>query len=306
MEAKEEPVRIQETFSQSTMDSTTLMMEREALLKYIDLSKAEESFKRQKLRVQWLALGDQNNKFFHRKMAANTMRKKKFSIGDGRGNRMEDPIEVKKLIIQFYKDLLGTGFNGRRAAGDIMLHLLQNKVSEGFFSILRHKIEVGLFSFHPKCQSMNLSHVAFADDLFIVCGADASSLTIVKSALEEFHAYSGLQPNLNKSAIFLAGVRPSLQAQLVAILPIPVGYLPVKYLGVPLITSKLSYHDCIQLKERIIARRLCPLAPFFWKSRLARWTCLMEIWKFLTGLARWKSGKFHRFGDAQWSSLGLF
>ncbi|KAH7864873.1 hypothetical protein Vadar_019674 [Vaccinium darrowii] len=136
MEAKEELVRIQEKFSQSTMDSATLMMEREALLKYIDLSKAEESFERQKSWVQWLALGDQNNKFFHRKMAANTMRKKILSIGDGRGNRVEDPIEVKKLIIQFYKDLWGTGFNGRRAAGDIMLHLLQNKVPEDMKSCL--------------------------------------------------------------------------------------------------------------------------------------------------------------------------
>lgn len=203
MEAKEELVRIQETFSQSTIDSATLRMGREALLKYIDLSKAEESFKRQKSRVQWLALGDQNTKFFHRKMAANTMRKNILSIGDGRGNRVEDPIEVKKLVIQFYKDLLGTGFNGRKAAGDIMLNLIQNKVPEDMKSCLitavsNLEVKNAMFSIKgDKAPGPDGFNAGFFQQNWEVVGCD------VINAVQSFFYTGVLLPGWNATAITL-------------------------------------------------------------------------------------------------------
>jgi len=84
-----------------------------------------------------------------------------------------------------------------------------------------------------------------ADDKFILCGASPKLWK---------YGYSGLQPNLSKSTIFYAGV-PSLmrlRPSLTQILGMPEGTLPVKYLGVPLITSGLKYADCIVLKEKIL------------------------------------------------------
>lgn len=43
-----------------------------------------------------------------------------------------------------------------------------------FFRILKSNIPEG-FSYHPKCSKFELSHLACVDDLFIMCGADASS-----------------------------------------------------------------------------------------------------------------------------------
>ncbi|KAG5542725.1 hypothetical protein RHGRI_015741 [Rhododendron griersonianum] len=125
---------------------------------------------------------------------------------------------------------------------------------EGFYSILHSKANTPSFIYHPKCKELQIHHLSFADDLFVLCGADQGSLTIVKDALDEFHSFSGLSPNLQKSAIFYSGVSNDLQEVLEAILPIPHGYLPVRYLGVPLITSRLSYSDCMQLKDKIIQR----------------------------------------------------
>ncbi|KAH7861401.1 hypothetical protein Vadar_025639 [Vaccinium darrowii] len=50
----------------------------------------------------------------------------------------------------------------------------------------------------------------------------------VKSALDDFHSFSGLSPNLQKSAVYYSGVSSELKVLLEAILPIPQGHLPVR------------------------------------------------------------------------------
>ena len=74
VEAKAELVRLQDLCSQRPGDLGYMNLEREALHKYVELSIAEESFKKQTSRVRWLKLGDQNTKFFHRRMTCNRMR----------------------------------------------------------------------------------------------------------------------------------------------------------------------------------------------------------------------------------------
>lgn len=42
--------------------------------------------------------------------------------------------------------------------------------------------------------------------MFILCGADIQSFGAIKDVLQDFHHFSGLEPNLRKSAYFFAGV----------------------------------------------------------------------------------------------------
>lgn len=70
--------------------------------------------------------------------------------------------------------------------------------------------------------------------------------------LKEFHFFSGLQPNLGKCACFFTGIDPGAKLVLRAILDIPEASLPVKYLGMPLISTKLRYLDCLVLKDRML------------------------------------------------------
>ncbi|KAH7850805.1 hypothetical protein Vadar_003220 [Vaccinium darrowii] len=109
----------------------------------------------------------------------------------------------------------------------------------GFYAILREKIRIGQFTYHPKCSALSLAHLAFADELFLLSRADCHSIVVFQSALDDFYLFSGLKPNLQKSQIFFSGVATDLKRSLLAILPIPEGHLSVRYLGVPLISSRL-------------------------------------------------------------------
>ncbi|XP_071901100.1 uncharacterized protein [Coffea arabica] len=70
----------------------------------------------------------------------------------------------------------------------------------------------------------------------------------MKSVLLEFTNLSVLTSNLNKSEVFLAGVSDELGAQLC---PMQRGSFPVRYLGVPLISTRLSVSDCALLIEKV-------------------------------------------------------
>ena len=74
----------------------------------MELSNVEEAFKRKKSRVQWLALGDQNAKFFHKDIASGRMSNKILSLCNEQGQRTDDPTAVKEEILGFYKKLSGT------------------------------------------------------------------------------------------------------------------------------------------------------------------------------------------------------
>ncbi|KAF8388800.1 hypothetical protein HHK36_025480 [Tetracentron sinense] len=113
---------------------------------------------------------------------------------------------------------------------------------------LSHKLDAGaltgLFSLHPRCSSPLVTHLAFADDLFIFSKADQSSAAGIKSLLLSFGLASGLNVNFNKSAIFFAGVSRPNRESISSFLHMKEGHWSGRYLGAPLSSSRLSYADC--------------------------------------------------------------
>ena len=110
------------------------------------------------------------------------------------------------------------------------------------------------FDFHPKCKGSNLSHICFADDIFIFAMGNATSVEIIMDELVKFEAFSGMQVNKQKSVVFLAGVSDNVKATILNMTGFSMGSLPVKYLGVPLISTKLSHSDCIPLMNKMMTR----------------------------------------------------
>ncbi|GJZ39109.1 RNA-directed DNA polymerase, eukaryota, reverse transcriptase zinc-binding domain protein [Tanacetum coccineum] len=133
-------------------------------------------------------------------------------------------------------------FKGNRGLrqGDPLSSYLFTLVMDVFSLMLNRRIaEDGRFKFHWRCEKVSLSHLYFANDLMIFSKADKNSVSIIKSAIGEFNNASGLKPNINKSIIFFGNVPGHLKDSILKIMPFSVGSLPIRYLGVPLISARL-------------------------------------------------------------------
>lgn len=107
------------------------------------------------------------------------------------------------------------------------------------------------FIVHPKCDKLNLSSLAFADDLFILSKADIESFKVIKETLEDFQTLSSLNLNLQKCDVFTSGISYQERTKIAQILGMPLGHLLIRYFGVALIARKLSYCDCRIFLDRL-------------------------------------------------------
>ncbi|XP_028196597.1 uncharacterized protein LOC114381519 [Glycine soja] len=62
------------------------------------------------------------------------------------------------------------------------------------------------FKFHPTCDVVQLSHLAFADDIMLLSRGDLPSVSTIFAKLQHFCNVSGLSINTNKSSIYSVGV----------------------------------------------------------------------------------------------------
>lgn len=81
--------------------------EKAALIAYTNVSMAEEAFYKQKARVYWIKLGDQNTSYFHKQVAVHRARNKVVSINNSQGTRHDKYAEVKD-IVSYFQGMLGS------------------------------------------------------------------------------------------------------------------------------------------------------------------------------------------------------
>ncbi|XP_059639378.1 uncharacterized protein LOC132281720 [Cornus florida] len=110
------------------------------------------------------------------------------------------------------------------------------------------------FKFHLRCSNLAIAYLIFADDLLLFCRGDLASISTLKHALYHFSALSGLSSNNSKSSFFVSGVGTDLSNDIKALLGFNDGSLPIKYLGVPLLSTRLKVDDCHGLVERVTKR----------------------------------------------------
>ncbi|GKA75895.1 RNA-directed DNA polymerase, eukaryota, reverse transcriptase zinc-binding domain protein [Tanacetum coccineum] len=113
-------------------------------------------------------------------------------------------------------------FGGRGLRqGDPMSPYLFTMVMEFFTLVMEKNVKNNPeFNYHFGCKDLKITHICFADDLMMFCHGDSVSVKVIKDSIEEFGKCSGLLPNFNKSN------------------------LPVRYLGVPLISKRIGIKDC--------------------------------------------------------------
>ncbi|KAB1204039.1 LINE-1 retrotransposable element ORF2 protein [Morella rubra] len=125
---------------------------------------------------------------------------------------------------------------------------------EDFSGMVEIATNRGLFNYYWRCNKAKTTLLCFADDLLLFSKGDLQSVSILHHYLSKFGSMSGLVPNPAKSQVFTCGVTSEVQGRMIEMLGFAVGTLSVRYLGVPLISSRLEKSDCQTLCNRILAR----------------------------------------------------
>lgn len=110
------------------------------------------------------------------------------------------------------------------------------------------------FKFHKNCKCVNLNHLCFADNLFLFSYGDVKFVRFFTGALQYFQNVQGLQINKDKSFIFFANIDKEVKVQILQALSCN---LPVKYLGLPLVSTAIKKVHCQKLADRIVAKMQC-------------------------------------------------
>ncbi|GKD04846.1 putative reverse transcriptase domain, reverse transcriptase zinc-binding domain protein [Tanacetum coccineum] len=105
-------------------------------------------------------------------------------------------------------------------------------------------------SFVLSINGISMVSLKGRDDLFIFSRGDVESARVIMDSLDEFKKTSGLVPSIPKSTAYFCNVLYHTKLAILGILVFSEGELPVKYLGVPLISLRLLNKDCKILVEK--------------------------------------------------------
>lgn len=110
------------------------------------------------------------------------------------------------------------------------------------------------FRLHPRCQSIALTHLCFAEDLMVFVEGSKELIEGALSVFDEFTVWSGLSISLEKSTIYMAGITDVEKSRILSNFPFAEGSLPVRYLGLPLMNQAMKTQDYLPLIEKITGR----------------------------------------------------
>ena len=157
-------------------------------------------------------------------------------------------ISINGGLVGYFKG--ARGVRQRDPLSPYLFVIAMNVLSKLLDAAAKH----GVFMYHPKCKKISLTHLCFADDLLIFSKGNLSSILGIQNVLNVFYAMSGLQLNCAKSELFSSGVGKGNLDEIQHVTGFKTGSLPVRYLGVPLVTRRLTDKDCRPLVERITSR----------------------------------------------------
>ncbi|XP_056842915.1 uncharacterized protein LOC130495531 [Raphanus sativus] len=162
--------------------------------------------------------------------------------------------------------------------------------------LLNQAVERGDFGYHYHCRDSKLTHLCFADDLLIFCDGSIQSVKSILTILKEFSQLSGLSVNISKTSFFTCGLAPSEVDQIATETGLTRDVLPVRYLGVPLCTKKLSLANCEPLIQQV-------------KQKCATFTIPKKVIKLINSLCGaylWKgTTEGHHSACVAWETITL-
>ncbi|XP_043697089.1 uncharacterized protein LOC122647851, partial [Telopea speciosissima] len=164
-------------------------------------------------------------------------------------------------------------FKGDRGIrqGDPLSPYLFTIPMEAFSGIIRRLEVDGQIKLLPRCKALHLSHLIFADDLMIFVKANCESVLASLGGLDEFAGLSGLHLNRSKSSIIVGGLTQTSSMELSELMGFSETTLPIRYLGVPLVSGRLSLKDCSPILD-LVRRKLEG-----WKARFLSYAGRLQL-----------------------------
>jgi len=166
-------------------------------------------------------------------------------------------------------------FKGKRGLrqGDPLSPFLFVLCLEYFSRSLKTVTDNSDYNFHPRCGSLRITHLAFADDLLLLARGDIPSVKIIVDCLSDFGAVSGLRVNVLKSNMYCAGIMEQDLEALQNLSMFSRGLMPFRYLGVPIAAAKLRVHHFSPLIDKIAGHIIA------WKSVVLSYAGRAELIK---------------------------
>lgn len=170
-------------------------------------------------------------------------------------------------------------------------------ISMDVLSKLLDRATTRRFGYHPRCKNTGLTHISFADDIMVLTDGKVRSVEGIVQVFDEFEKISGLKISVEKSTMFIAEVLEGVRQEVTARFSFEVGALPIRYLGLPLVTKCMTAGEYLPLVEQVRNRigswtsqflshagRLCLISSVLWSIsnfwmaafRLLR-ECIREI-----------------------------
>ncbi|KAL2250081.1 UNVERIFIED_CONTAM: putative mitochondrial protein [Sesamum indicum] len=160
--------------------------------------------------------------------------------------------EIFRRWVEDHMDILRVpeGFEGDPLSPYLFV-LVMEALHMGMLQLIEQDMN---FAFHWKCDDIRIFQLGFADELLLFCRANTESVRVFKSELDRFADWSGLRLNVEKSHIIISRSAQNVREELLAVLGFQEGQLPMRYLGLPLISSRLSIADYQPLLSKIDTR----------------------------------------------------
>ncbi|KAJ6383788.1 hypothetical protein OIU78_027144, partial [Salix suchowensis] len=117
---------IQQKLDSNPQAHQLMQEEKEACHRFNSLKADEESFYKQKSRIQWLNLGDRNTAFFHRSLIHRQHRNGIQSLRTSTGDEITDQEQMGSLAVDFFQHLLTPASTTNLTA---MVHWYPNSIS---------------------------------------------------------------------------------------------------------------------------------------------------------------------------------
>lgn len=118
-------------------------------------------------------------------------------------------------------------------------------------ALLNNSAAKGEYGYHPKCRNIVITHLCFVDDIMVFTDGTVSSIEGVIKSFNKFEEMSELRINLDKISIYLAGVSTTARDTIVNRFNFNITSLPVRYLGLPLLTKRMTSANYNHLLEKL-------------------------------------------------------